>query len=91
LPEFKYTVTEHDPEKPWLVRGRRHGTVKLEDDASFFEWAAEGWPAPRWSVELDPGRLAPWLRGSVVGRRHWRLEPPTAAATRERERRLLHV
>jgi hypothetical protein len=22
--------------------------------SSFFAWAAEHWPAPRWSVELDP-------------------------------------
>jgi hypothetical protein len=36
--------------------------VTLEDDASFFEWAAENWPAPKWSVELDPYLLAPWLR-----------------------------
>ena len=62
LPEFRYTVTEHDPDKPWLIRGSSHGTVTLEDGASFFEWAAEHWPAPRWSVGLDPYQLAPWLR-----------------------------
>ena len=62
LPEYSYTVTEHDPEKPWLVRGSSRGTVTLDDDASFFAWARENWPAPRWSVELDPYQLAPWLR-----------------------------
>jgi hypothetical protein len=62
MTEYRYTVTEHDPERPWLVRGRTHGSVTLEDDASFFEWAHENWPAPRWSVELDPYQLAPWVR-----------------------------
>jgi hypothetical protein len=62
LPEYRYTVTEHDPERPWIVRDISHGAVTLEADASFFEWAAENWPAPKWSVELDPYQLAPWLR-----------------------------
>jgi hypothetical protein len=62
LPEYTYTITERDPERPWLVRSISHGTVTLEEDASFFAWAAEHWPAPRWSVELDPHQLAPWLR-----------------------------
>jgi hypothetical protein len=67
MTEYRYTVTEHDPEKPWLVRGISHGTATLEDDASFFEWAAEHWPAPRWSVELDPYQLAPWMRSDAAG------------------------
>jgi len=62
VPEYRYTVAEHDPEKPWLVRGITHGTVTLEDEASFFEWSAMHWPAPRWSVELDPCQLARGLR-----------------------------
>jgi hypothetical protein len=62
LPEYRYTVTEHDPEKPWLVLGSSRGAVTLGDAASFFEWAAEHWPAPQWSVELDPYQLADWLR-----------------------------
>jgi hypothetical protein len=24
LPEYRYTVTEHDPEQPWIVRGISH-------------------------------------------------------------------
>jgi hypothetical protein len=55
-------MVEHDLDEPWIVLGISRGTVKLEDGASFFEWAAEHWPAPRWSVELDPYQLAPWLR-----------------------------
>jgi hypothetical protein len=62
LSEYRYTVIEHDPEKPWIVRGVSHATVTLEAGTSFFEWAAENWPAPRWSVELDPYQLAPRLR-----------------------------
>ena len=57
--EYRYTVTEHDSERPWIVRGTSHGTVTLEEDASFLKWVAEHWPAPRWSVELDPWQLTP--------------------------------
>jgi hypothetical protein len=45
LPEYGSTATEHDPEKPWIVRGVSHDSVTLEDGASFFAWAAEHWPA----------------------------------------------
>ena len=33
--------------------------VTLDDGVSFFKWAHEHWPAPRWSVELDPWQLSP--------------------------------
>jgi len=56
--DFSYTTTEHDPERPWLVLGVSRGKVTLDDDVSFFEWAAEHWPAPRWSVQLDPWQLS---------------------------------
>jgi hypothetical protein len=60
--EYGFTVTEHDPERPWIVLARAHRTITLDDEASFFEWAAENWPAPRWTVELDPWQLAPGRR-----------------------------
>jgi hypothetical protein len=56
--EYGYTVTEHDPERPWIVLGSEHQTVELADDASFFERAAEHWPGPRWTVQLDPWELS---------------------------------
>jgi hypothetical protein len=56
---YDFTITEHDTERPWIVLGRERDTVALEDGLSFFEWAAERWPAPRWTVELDPWQLAP--------------------------------
>jgi hypothetical protein len=62
MPDFSYRVTEFDPERPWIVVGTSHGQVTLAYEASFFAWAHENWPAPRWSVELDPYELAPWLR-----------------------------
>jgi hypothetical protein len=64
LPEYRYSVTEYDSERPWIVRGNQRGSVALDDDARFFEWAAEHWPAPRWRVELDPWQLAPEWEGS---------------------------
>ena len=61
--EYGFTVAEHDPEQPWIVRGSEHRSVSLEDGANFFEWAHERWPAPRWTVELDPWQLTPpWPR-----------------------------
>jgi len=33
--------------------------TRLAGDPEFFEWAAEQWPAPRWSVEVDPWQLSP--------------------------------
>ena len=57
VPEFSFTVTEHDPEQPWLVVGRGRHNVTLDDGENFFVWARERWPEPRWSVELDPYQL----------------------------------
>jgi hypothetical protein len=59
MPEFGYTLTEHDLERPWMVLGSTHHTVTLDDVASFFDWAVDRWPAPRWTVELDPWQLLP--------------------------------
>ena len=59
MPEFRFTATEHDPERPWIVRGQDHCTVTLDDGLQFFAWAAEQFPPPRWTVELDPFQLGP--------------------------------
>jgi hypothetical protein len=60
---YSFTLTEHDPAKPWIVRGQERQTINLEEGVSFFEYAHEHWPGPRWSVELDPWQLSPT--------RHW--------------------
>jgi hypothetical protein len=57
VPEFSYTVTEHDPDHPWIVVGQARHIVTLEAGENFFLWARERWPEPRWSVELDPWQL----------------------------------
>jgi hypothetical protein len=63
VPDYSFTVTEHDPDRPWIVFGREHRKVTLEDAVSFFEWAHEHWPAPRWTIDLDHWQLAPaWPR-----------------------------
>jgi hypothetical protein len=58
---FSFTLTEHDPEQPWIVRHQERRTVELDDGVRFFEWARKQWPAPRWTVELDPWQLSPRL------------------------------
>jgi hypothetical protein len=45
---------EHDAERPWIVLGSEHRTIALEDGVQFFECSRKHWPAPRWTVELDP-------------------------------------
>ena len=64
MPDYSYTVTEHDADQPWIVLGRSHGEVTLADDRGFFEWANENWPPPRWSVDLDPWQLSPHRRAT---------------------------
>jgi hypothetical protein len=56
--EYSYTATEHDRERPWITFGTQRHTIELEDGSNFYAWAAERWPAPRWSVELDPWQLS---------------------------------
>lgn len=57
--EYGFTITEHDPDRPWMVLASEHRTIKLPGGRDFFAWAHEQWPAPRWSVELDPWQLTP--------------------------------
>ena len=63
--EYGFTITEHDPERPWMVLSSEHRTIKLPDGMNFFAWSSGQWPAPRWSVELDPWQLAPKWPGSA--------------------------
>jgi hypothetical protein len=57
--EYGFTVTEHDPHRPWMVLSSEHRTVKLPDGVEFFSWAREQWPSTRWTVQLDPFQLGP--------------------------------
>ncbi len=55
---WTYTLTEHEPDKPWLIiSGRRGMAVELDDRADFFEWSSEHWATDRYSVELDPYQM----------------------------------
>lgn len=57
--EYGFTITEHDPDRPWMVLSSEHREIKLPDGQNFFAWAHEHWPEPRWSIDLDPFDLAP--------------------------------
>jgi hypothetical protein len=65
--EYGFTITEHDPDRPWIVLAIERRTVKLPDGRDFFAWVHEQWPAPRWSVELDPWELGPRAAGMSPG------------------------
>jgi hypothetical protein len=57
--ECGFTITEHDPDRPWMVFSSEHRTIKLPDGTDFFTWAREQSPAPRCSVQVDPWELSP--------------------------------
>ena len=59
MPEFAFTLADHDPDSPWIVLGSEHRTIELDADVNFFAWARERWPEPRWTVVLDPWQLTP--------------------------------
>ena len=54
VPTYRFTITEHDPAKPWLILGREALTATLHEGLSFFDWAEERWPRSRFTVELAP-------------------------------------
>lgn len=54
MSSYSFTVTEYDPERPWIVLGTGRHTVELEAGEDFFAWAAKQWPAARFTVQLDP-------------------------------------
>jgi len=60
VPELRYTVTEYDPQRPWMMVSRTRGLVVTLDAEAFPAWAARAWPAPRYTTELEPGALRPW-------------------------------
>lgn len=64
--EYRYTVAQHDLQRPWIIVGQiRHLAVELEDDESFHEWAARAWPRPRYEAQLERQPLRPW--GGAAG------------------------
>jgi hypothetical protein len=70
-----FTLTEYDPDRPWIVRVTGRHVIELPDDEDFAVWAADRWPDQRFRVELDP-KLEPMElltgrgAGIVVGDRH---------------------
>jgi hypothetical protein len=38
--EYGFTITEHDPDRPWMVLASEHRTIKLPDGLQFFAWGA---------------------------------------------------
>jgi len=61
--EYRYNVTEYDPERPWIVLSSSRGQVALADHDSFYEWAQEHWPGAPLERPVDPWQLAPTWPG----------------------------
>jgi hypothetical protein len=59
--EYRYTVAEYDPQRPWVLVGEiRQLAIQLDDQENFTVWAAQAWPPPRYKAELAPDELRPW-------------------------------
>jgi hypothetical protein len=52
--EYGYQLTEHDPDRPWVVVRSDHLTVTLADDQPFYEWAHKHWSEAQFTITLDP-------------------------------------
>jgi hypothetical protein len=59
VPLYSFTLTEHDPAKPWLVLSIEQRTVELDESEDFGRWARAQWPAAAFTIDLDP-RLDAW-------------------------------
>lgn len=55
--EYGYTITEHDPDRPWIVRDQRHEIVQLDDGVEFVQWSQSPYPRDRFTIQLDPWSL----------------------------------
>lgn len=66
MPTYRYTLTEYDTNKPWLIKSTSTGlTVQLERAGDFAEWASGQWPKPRYAATLDPA--GDWGLSAVLG------------------------
>jgi hypothetical protein len=64
MPEYRYTVAEYEPTRPWVLVGAlRQLSVELNEDEDFAVWAAQAWPRPRFQVDLL-SELGPWQGAS---------------------------
>ena len=62
LPDYRYTVTEHDPERPWIVRGTKPRHRHARRERELLQLGRRALAGAAVDVEVDRGQLAPWLR-----------------------------
>ena len=63
MPTFGFQVTEHDPDRPWIILGTRTGlSLEAADGYDFRKKAGQEWPSERFTVELEPGELVKSIR-----------------------------
>jgi hypothetical protein len=64
MPDYGYTLSSHDPERPWLVVSIEHRPSRSTKGVDFRQWARDNYSEPRWRVEADP-----WQFGKSLWRR----------------------
>jgi hypothetical protein len=57
--QHRFTLTEYEPDRPWVVRASGRHIIELPEDQDFGTWAAERWSVQRFRVEVEP-KLEPW-------------------------------
>jgi hypothetical protein len=51
---WSFTLTEYDPDQPWIVISTGRDSIELPNGQDFYAWARERWPSPRYQAKLDP-------------------------------------
>lgn len=69
--DFGFTLTERDPNRPWIVLGREHQTVNLDAGTSFLIGRTNAGPSRAGQSTLIHGSSRPTrsTRASVDGRK----------------------
>ena len=60
---YSYKLTEHDPERPWIVLSTARDSVELPEGQDFYAWAKERYPGKRFRVDLEREPLRWAARG----------------------------
>jgi len=53
--KIEFTVTEYDPDQPWVVVATARDSVELASVVEFLSWAQARWPEPRYAVRVVSG------------------------------------
>jgi uncharacterized protein involved in type VI secretion and phage assembly len=65
VPEYRFTLTEHDQERPWIVVSTEHRTIELPDGSDFLYLVSR----PLATIALDRAARPVATRAEVATQR----------------------